>query len=85
MLEGGQSGAKSLAKFGPKFLAELPGLSRDPGFPLENTKSRPPRKSPKISQKLQFGPPQACPENYRKITRKCNFFTQKLLKNYTFW
>ena len=47
--------------------------SQDPGFPLENTKSPPPQKSPKITQKLQFGPPRARPENYRKITKKCNF------------
>ena len=45
----------------------------DPGFPLQNTKSPPPRKSPKITQKLQFGPPRDCPENYQKITKKCNF------------
>ena len=47
--------------------------SRDPGLPLQNTKSPPPRKSPKITQKSQFGPPRACPENYRKITKKWNF------------
>ena len=58
--------------------AENTPKSRDPGIPLENTKPPPPRKSPKITQKLQFGPPRACPENYRKITKKCNF----LLVNY---
>ena len=37
--------------------------SSDPSFRLENTKSPPPRKSQKITQKLGFGPPRACPAN----------------------
>ena len=50
----------------------------DPSFPLEDTnKIPPPRKSWQNSQKLQFGPPQDCPENYRKRTKK-------LLKVYFF-
>ena len=44
----------------------LKSYCRDPGFPLQNTKSRPPRKSPKITQKLQFGPPRACPKKLPK-------------------
>ena len=35
----------------------------DPSFPLEKIKLPPPRKSRKITQKLQFGPPRDCPEN----------------------
>ena len=56
----------------PEIIAKK-NYTRDPGFPLENTKSPPPRKSPKITQKLQFGPPRARPENYRKNTKKCIF------------
>ena len=37
-------------------------------FPFREYKIPPPRKSRKITQKLQFGPPQDHPENYRKIT-----------------
>ena len=42
-----------------------------------------------IAQKLQFGPPRACPEKYSKMTKRCNFLRSKLLKitkkHYTFF
>ena len=46
------------------------GGNWDYGFPLENTKSPPPRKSRKITQKARLGPPRDRPENYRRITKK---------------
>ena len=50
-------------------------------FPCREYKIPPPRKSRKITQKLQCGPPRDRPENYRKITKKLQAyrkFTRKL-------
>ena len=50
----------------------------------EKSKTPRPRKSRKITQKLQFGPPQASSENYRKNTKKRNCLEEISFLNYTF-
>ena len=49
-------------------------------FPLREYKPPPPRKFWKITQKLHFGPPRACPENYRKGAKNCNFVVRYYYK-----
>ena len=67
-----------------RFLHRWPPDNRtvlgSPVSPYRIQNPPPPRKSPKITQKLQFGPPQACPQNYRKLLRSVIIFSNLLVK-----
>ena len=43
-----------------------------------------PENNGKVLKKLQFGPPGACPENYRKLIKSVISSSHLLLTNYTF-
>ena len=54
----------------PKSKSLRPLARWDPSFPVESANPPAPKIPWKTTQNLQFGSPRACPENYRKNTKK---------------